>query len=68
MYDIRLIWEEGKQMEKNTEYEAGGCRNVFASDPSDVGENFMKLWLQVICEREEGLIIKKDRQTVSFEL
>lgn len=52
-------------MEKNIEYEAGECKNVFASDPSDIGGNFTKLWLQVICEREAGLIIKKDRQTVS---
>ena len=54
-------------MEKNAEYGAGGGRNVFTSEPSDRGKNFMRLWLQVICEREE-LVIKKDRQAVSLEL
>lgn len=66
-HKIDVEREEGKQMEKNAEYGAGGCRNVFTSEPSDRGKNFMRLWLQVICEREE-LVIKKDRQAVSLEL
>ncbi len=45
--------------------DTGECKNIFVSDPSDIGENFMRLWLHVICERESGLIIKRDRQTVS---
>ena len=52
-------------MGKKEECGSSECKNIFASDPSDIGENFMRLWLQVICERESGLIIKKDRQTVS---
>lgn len=55
-------------MEKNIEYGTGECKNVFVSDPSDIEDNFMRLWLQVICEREAGLVIKKDRQTVSLDL
>lgn len=55
-------------MAKNIEYEADGCKNIFLSDSPDIGRNFMRLWLQVICEREGGLIKKKDRQTVSLEL
>lgn len=55
-------------MANNIEYDAEGCKNIFISDSSDIGENFMRLWIQVICEREGGLIKKKDRQTVSLEL
>ena len=55
-------------MKKKLEYDAGECKSVFASDPTDIGKNFMTLWLQVICEKEGGLIIKNGSQTVSLEL
>ena len=52
-------------MDKCVEIEASECRNIFASDPDEIGEKFMQIWLRIICEKEDGLILKKDRQTVS---
>lgn len=52
-------------MEKNIEYGANKCKNVFTSDLPDIRGNFTSLWLQVICKKEGEWIIKKDRQTVS---
>lgn len=55
-------------MEHCIGYDAGECQNIFISDPDEIGKNFMSLWLNMICEKENGLIKKKDRQAVSLEL
>lgn len=55
-------------MERPVADNVNECRNVFASDPARIGENFMQLWLKVICEKEDRITIKKDRQTISLEL
>ena len=53
-------------MEHPIENNVSECRNVFVSDSSEIGKNFMQLWLRVICEKEDGVAIKKNRQTVSL--
>lgn len=55
-------------MEQYMGCDARVCQNIFASAPDEIGKNFMNLWLNIICEKEDGLIEKKDRQTVSLEL
>lgn len=53
-------------MQQPFEDNVNECKNVFASDPTEIGEHFMQIWLRVICEKEDGVAIKGDRQTVSL--
>lgn len=44
------------------------CENIFASEPSMLKESFTRLWTQVICEEESGVVGKKDMQTNHLSL
>lgn len=44
------------------------CENVFAAELSDIRKNFTDLWIEVICEKENGLMKRNDMHANLFRL
>lgn len=44
------------------------CRNMFATDLSELQKNFTNLWIKVICEKEDGLVERNNMHTRHFRV